>query len=286
MAVRWRGLVAVAVWAIAASAAGAGVADAPRTAARAGRPPSPPPPPKSRDDLTFRPTVLIRKGTSQGSGTVIASVDGETLILTAAHVVKGSGELWVELHRYNLGVEHAATSGAWPRRLRAEVAASDRAADLAVVRIRKMTALPYVARLALGDGEPPPGTAVTSVGIDLGTNLSSWVTRIEGVLRLEMEEGLGDRPFLRTQKLPEHGRSGGGLFRAGGIVVGVCVGRAEFQKKWRFGVFASSESIRRLLHENHLLAAVARSDARRDLRRRAGSIGRSEITPTRSSGTR
>src|SRR5206468_7425107 len=33
------------------------------------------------DDATFRPTVIVRKGNSQGSGTVIASVDGETLIL-------------------------------------------------------------------------------------------------------------------------------------------------------------------------------------------------------------
>ena len=36
---------------------------------------------------------------------MIASVEGETLILTAAHVVEGAGPLWVELHRYNFGVE-------------------------------------------------------------------------------------------------------------------------------------------------------------------------------------
>ena len=40
------------------------------------------------DDWTFRPTVVVRRGTSQGSGTIIASVDGETLVLTAAHVVR------------------------------------------------------------------------------------------------------------------------------------------------------------------------------------------------------
>jgi hypothetical protein len=80
--------------------------------------------------------------------------------------------------------------------VRAEVAASDPAADLAVVRIRKMTAMSYVARLAAGNGEPPPGTIVTSVGIDLGTHLSSWVTQIDGIVRLEMEEGRGARPVL------------------------------------------------------------------------------------------
>ena len=49
------------------------------------------------------PTVVVRRGTSQGSGTIIASVDGETLVLTAAHVVKAEGPVLVELHRYNLG---------------------------------------------------------------------------------------------------------------------------------------------------------------------------------------
>ena len=57
---------------------------------------------------TYRPTVVVRRGTSQGSGTIIASVDGETLVLTAAHVVKAEGPILVELHRYNLGMERHA----------------------------------------------------------------------------------------------------------------------------------------------------------------------------------
>src|SRR5512144_797860 len=67
--------------------------------------------PVPADDGTFRPTVLIRRGTMQGSGTVIASVEGETLVLTAAHVVRGPGELRVELHRYNLGLEGISALG-------------------------------------------------------------------------------------------------------------------------------------------------------------------------------
>src|ERR1700679_49811 len=98
------------------------------------------------DDRTYRPTVVVRRGTSQGSGTIIASVDGETLVLTAAHVVKAEGPVWVELHRYNLGMERQpATSGKWPRTLKASVAAVDTAADLSIVRIGKVAALPFVA---------------------------------------------------------------------------------------------------------------------------------------------
>ncbi|MGE5756573.1 MAG: trypsin-like peptidase domain-containing protein, partial [Planctomycetaceae bacterium] len=88
------------------------------------------------DDQTFRPTVLIRKGPAQGSGTVIASVANETLILTAAHVVRGPGPLRVELHRYNLGRERAEDGEGWPLSVPAEVAATDPPADVAVVRIR------------------------------------------------------------------------------------------------------------------------------------------------------
>ena len=43
------------------------------------------------DDATYRATVVVRRGTSQGSGTIIASVDGDTLVLTASHVVKAEG---------------------------------------------------------------------------------------------------------------------------------------------------------------------------------------------------
>ena len=72
-------------------------------AAAAGRPA-----PLPSDDWTYRPTVLVRRGTSQGSGTIIASVDRETLVLTAAHVVQGRDPIVVELHRFNLGVERKA----------------------------------------------------------------------------------------------------------------------------------------------------------------------------------
>src|SRR4051812_15992052 len=59
--------------------------------------------PRPEDDGTFRPTVLVRKGRAQGSGTVIASDRAGSLVLTAAHVVEDPGPLRVELHRYNLG---------------------------------------------------------------------------------------------------------------------------------------------------------------------------------------
>ena len=95
--------------------------------------------------------MVVRRGTLQGSGTIIASINGRTLVLTAAHVVEGQGPIKVELHRYNLGLERPPSRpGEWPRQLRASLVAVDRAADIAVLRIDKIAPLPYVARLAPG----------------------------------------------------------------------------------------------------------------------------------------
>jgi len=235
------------------------------------RRPSPSPSPKPTasnvatpsDDLTFRPTVVVRRGTAQGSGTIIASLDGEALVLTAAHVVSGKeGTPEVEMHRYNLGRERTSRfDGEWPRTLAAEVAAMDRSADLAILRIGPIARLPYVALLDNGVKEPARGTVVTSVGIDLGEHLSSWLAHVDGVDWFLLDRQTEERPFLLTTRSPEHGRSGGGLFLSDGRLVGVCIGRTEEPKRRRVGIFASIASVRHLLREHDLEETVGRSDA-------------------------
>jgi S1-C subfamily serine protease len=246
------------------------------------------------DNMTLRPTVVVRRGTSQGSGTIIASVDGETLVLTAAHVVKAPGPIFVELHRYNVGRERTpAKPGSWPRPLPASLAADDDAADLAILRIEKLGALPYVARLAPDQGQLAPNSTVTSVGIDLGAKLTSWTTQLVKTVRFELNDTHSERLFLITLHTPEHGRSGGGLFLANGELVGVCVGHAALVEGRRMGVFASRESIRQLLDEHdHLSALIVRSERRRALvtgrspkvnpNPAARAPASSVVTPTRS----
>ena len=177
---------------------------------------------------------------------------------------------------------------AWPLAVAAEVAATDPAGDLAVVRLRGCPPLPYVARLAPGDEEPARGSVVTSVGIDEGTKLNSWRTEVGGVVWLAMHEGAAGRPFLILKKPPQHGRSGGGLFRADGCLVGVCVGRIEILKQNRqLGLFASSASIRRMLRDHDLDGAIVRSEAAADRTLQAGRPAtRSAVTPTRAKPSR
>jgi S1-C subfamily serine protease len=235
----------------------------PSTAAR----PSPPASPRldaarRGDDATFRPTVVIRRGTSQGTGTIIATAADSSLVLTAAHVVRDKGDLVVELHRYNVGLEKS-SGGGWPLVIPAEVVGVDDAGDVAVLRLRGPSPLPFIARLY--DDDPAgiaPGAAVTSLGVDQGARVASWDTRVVEPARFRIDEESAERPFLITEKIPAHGRSGGGLFLADGRLVGVCVGHAELYEGRRMGVFASLASARRLIREHGLDAEIARSQAR------------------------
>ncbi len=139
---------------------------------------------------------------------------------------------------------------------------------------------------------------VTSIGIDLGTHLSSWSTRLVEALWFELNDNRDERLFLITGRAPEHGRSGGGLFLPDGELVGVCVGHAELIRGRRQGVFASRESIRRLLIENDLTPLIARSELQRSrlgqgwFRRSSANGGYSArpattpVTPTRAVGGR
>jgi S1-C subfamily serine protease len=227
--------------------------------------------PTPADDHTFRPTVVVRSGQAQGSGTIIASVDGETLVLTAAHVVfEGKRTPEVEFHRYNVGLERrggagSASRGGWPRAILAELVATDRAADLAVLRVPRLKRLPYVAQLAPEADPLEPGTVVTSVGVDLGVHLIGWSARVVGVDQFVLEHQAEQRPFVITSRPPEHGRSGGGLFLSSGELIGVCIGRTldrpGARDPDRVGFFAAAASIHRLLRDHGLAETVARSQS-------------------------
>lgn len=236
--------------------------------------------PRPLDDVTIRPTVLIRNGNSRGSGTIIGSTRGRALILTAAHVIDGPGDPAIELHRYNLGIEGRKLGGVWPKVYPARVVATDPDADVAVLLVEGLAKLPYVASLDPDLGRTPPGgSSVTSVGIDQASDLNAWDSkirgtallsrnkvetaddassfapaspfRVEGGIRETTVDGRDRRLFLITEHAPIQGRSGGGLFSEEGRLLGLCVGRIEVKNargdSAAIGLFASGKSILRVL---------------------------------------
>jgi S1-C subfamily serine protease len=215
------------------------------------------------DDVTFRPTVMVHKGKSLGTGTVISSLEGETLILTACHVIDDPGLLTVDLNRFNLGMERTREGGTFPRSLKATIAARDVSTDLAILVVRGQLPWPFVARIARGDAPPPPGTSVTSIGFDLGQKLIGMTTKVRTIERINLGRGGTDRLFVVTENPPEHGRSGGGLYRSDGALVGVCIARAEFDKGPTKGIFTTLGNIKELLRTHEKLAtSVSRSSNR------------------------
>jgi S1-C subfamily serine protease len=222
--------------------------------------------PRPEDDATYRPTVMIRRGKSLGTGTIIASTEGETLVLTASHVVADPGAVFVELFRYNLGVERVRTISGFPRKLEAFVVARDADADVAILRIDGQLAFPYVAGIARGDSAPAIGTKVTTIGFDKGARLIGFSTRVRSVGRIDLDHGGGFRSFLVTDDPPEVGRSGGGLFRADGALVGVCVGRMELGEGRISGLFSTLGNVRELIRGDD---AIASSMARATVKARS-----------------
>ena len=207
-------------------------------------------------DATYRTTVVVRKGSALGTGVIVGSVEGETLILTAAHVIEEPGPLSIQIFPYNLGWEKTRTVREFPRRLRASIAARDPDIDLAVLRVSGQLAFPYVARIARGDRPLTPGMAVTSIGFDWGERLIGFPTRLRQMDRIDMNRGGGPRSFLITENPPEIGRSGGGLFLEDGTLIGICLARAQLPPAPVRGMYSTIGNIRGFLVADERLARV------------------------------
>jgi S1-C subfamily serine protease len=212
--------------------------------------------PIPEDDVTFRPTVMVHRGKGLGSGTIIASVEGESLVLTASHVVDEKGPITIELFRFNVGAERVRGAAGYPRRVSASIVARDADADLAILRVRGELAFPYVAKVARGEVLPAPRARVTTIGFDKGGRPVGVTTRLRAAERIDLNKGGGPRSFLVTDDPPEVGRSGGGLFRADGALVGVCVGRVSLVEGKTFGLFSALENVRDLIREDAEVEAL------------------------------
>lgn len=140
--------------------------------------------------------VRVRCGDAQGSGTVIWSESGKSVVLTAAHVIAGGGDLTVR----GEGKTH-----------KADVLGRDDGADLAALLVS--VELPAV---TVSAADPRDGAEVLMVGMT-----SLWSRgRIHGTSTLT------GRAIYLIDYDSDHGDSGAGVFVAGELV-GVHCGKVS-----------------------------------------------------------
>lgn len=164
----------------------------------------------------------IEVGMSFGSGFVIDCINGDTFILTNAHVVSEAG-----LASFGEHVEITVTA-AGGESFPATVVASDAVSDVAVLRIRTARPLPVV---QLADPSTVrTGEFVVSVGSPL-TLANSCSFGIISCIRRNLGSATGNEvsglTYFQTDLAINHGSSGGPLCDVDGKVIGVCSMKVE-----------------------------------------------------------
>jgi S1-C subfamily serine protease len=185
-------------------------------------------------ERSVRIVVDDAKSRSFGTGTVIRSVPGETLVLTCAHLFQGiSRQAKTTVEFFGLPERP---------RLGAEVLARDTEADLCIIRVAHQQVFP-AARVAGRKTSPSPGQPATSVGCDNGSEPTVRHMRVTAVNRYK------GAPTIECSGEPVEGRSGGGLFDRSGEVIGVCSARDPADHR---GIYGGLAAIHSLLDRNKL----------------------------------
>lgn len=160
---------------------------------------------KNPMDVCVRIRVRDSRGLDIGSGSVIHSEPGRTLILTCGHIFRhfdGESEIEVDVFTGERAVSY-----------KARLIRKDLNADIGLISIKTLTPL-KVARVS-----PAPirqGQHVFSVGCGGGDPPSRLQHRVTSTDRYK-------GGYIECTGTPIQGRSGGGLFTPDGQIVGVCV---------------------------------------------------------------
>ena len=146
-------------------------------------------------------------GNSVGSGTIIDARAGEALVLTCAHVFRdseGKGPILIDLFGPDA-----------PQGVPGKLVSYDLKSDVGLVSFRP--GVPIVAaRVAPANYRVQQNAAVINIGCNHGDDPTARHSRVTAI-----DKFLGP-PNLVVAGQPVQGRSGGGLFTADGLLIGVC----------------------------------------------------------------
>lgn len=165
-----------------------------------------------------------------GSGTIIHSTDGQSIILTCAHIFQ-------KVDNKAASVEVDVFQDGKTLKYPAQVLGGDHESDVALLRIRNTAPLPTVSLVGINKLVEAQET-VFSIGCsngDVPTRLNMQV--------IEVDRYDGPQNILCTND-PAQGRSGGGLFNTKNQVVGVC---SAADRKAREGLYTGVKPVRKLI---------------------------------------
>ena len=170
--------------------------------------------------------VKDSSGMDIGSGTIIHSEPGKTLILTCGHIFRHFDDTGL--------IEVDVFQGDRPRMYDGELVKFDLQADVGLISISTLETLAAarVARLSLDSGQ-----LVFSVGCGGGEPPSKLQHRVTSTTKFPAG-------YVECTGTPIQGRSGGGLFTVKGEVSGVCVLADPAARR---GLYTSLETIHALL---------------------------------------
>jgi hypothetical protein len=178
---------------------------------------------------SVRIRVKDSNGVYFGSGVVIDSAPGKTLVLTCGHILRDA--------KQDSRIEVDVFNGKRSRTYRGSIVKSDLDADVGLISFATSSAV-AVSPVASVDDVVRPGNSVVSIGCSEGELPSVEQRRVTMLNRY-----LGP-DTIECTGVPGQGRSGGGLFTTRGRVVGVCTNADPRENR---GVYAGLKPIHDLL---------------------------------------
>lgn len=190
-----------------------------------------PPPPDAAMASSVRLRVTIDGRINLGSGTVVESGEGRSLIVTCGHIFRGfTDQSRIEVNLFENGQEQS---------LLGRLVKFDLEADVGLVEVEGGRDLP-TAPVARDVQRAHEQEKVVSIGCSGGQPPSR-----EDLVVTAVNPYLGP-DNLECTGIPVQGRSGGGLFRPTGELVGVCIAADPARKR---GVYAGLKAIHDLLDQ-------------------------------------
>ena len=205
---------------------------------------------------TVRIRVESPSGHDWGTGTIIDARSGDVLILTCGHIFrdsKGLGRVEVDLY-----------CGNSPQKVPGVCLKYDAdKLDLALVKITPQFHVDVIP-VAPPSVELCENMTLISVGCDNGANPTIREHRVRSLANVAPYVGASFH-YIQVDNAPVQGRSGGGIFTANGLLVGVCVAGHTGDNE---GLFVPASVVRQEL-DNAKLSCVYQSP----------SITRSQASP-------